>query len=128
MKKILMCLMLAGLLTGWAVAQDNATDAKGKDSVRTITGCLAKGDSSDEFQLNAADGSTWEMKANNSVDLAAHVGHQVRVTGAVDNSTMHNLKEDSKDVAKDTGMKKNNAEHGHLKATDVQMVSDSCTK
>jgi hypothetical protein len=127
MKKLLMLSVFVGLLSAWALAQDNAAD-KSKDSVRTITGCLAKGDSADEFQLNGTDGSTWEMKSNSAVDLAAHVGHQVRVTGAVSGSTMHNLKEDTKDVAKDSGIKKDNAEHGHLKPTDVQMVSDSCTK
>jgi len=39
---------------------------------------------------------------------------------------MHNMKEDAKDVAKDSGMKNNNTEHGHLKVTDVRRVSDSC--
>jgi hypothetical protein len=32
----------------------------------------------------------------------------------------------AKDAAKDTGMKKDNTEHGHLKITAVQMVSESC--
>jgi|SRR5581483_3770199 len=128
MKKLCICLLFAGLVSTWAFAQDTASDSKSKDDVRSITGCLAKGDSANEYQLNAADGSTWELKSSSAVDLSAHVGHEVRVTGAVSNSTMHNLKEDSKDVAKDSGMKKNNAEHGHLKATDVQMVSDSCSK
>jgi|SRR5437588_8934694 len=128
MKNLLLLLMLTGLMSAWAVAQDASSDSKSKDEVRSITGCLAKGDSANEFQLTAADGSTWELKGNNAVDLAAHVGHEVRITGAVSNAAMHNMKEDSKDVAKDAGMKKNNAEHGHLKATDVQMVSDSCSK
>jgi hypothetical protein len=111
-----------------SLAQDNSTSSKSKDEVRTLTGCLAKGDSADEFTLKTADGSTWEMHSNSSVDLASHVGHEVRVTGAVSNSKLHNLKEDTKDTAADTGVKKDNAEHGHLKPTDVQMVSDSCSK
>ena len=128
MKKLLLCVLLAGLMSAWAVAQDTSADSKSKSEVRSLTGCLAKGDSADEFVLTASDGSTWEMHNNSAVDLASHVGHQVTVTGAVSNSTMHNLKEDTKDVAKDTGVKKGNAEHGHLKPTQVQMVSDSCTK
>ena len=48
------------------------------------------------------------------------------MTGAVMNAKMHNLKEDAKDAAKDSGIKKNDAEHGHLKPTDVQMVGDTC--
>ena len=128
MKKILLCMFLIALLGAWALAQDSSSDSKSKSEARSITGCLAKGDSANEFVLTANDGSTWEMHANNTVDLASHVGHEVTVTGAVSNSTMHNLKEDTKDVAKDTGVKKNNAEHGHLKPTGVQMVSDTCTK
>ena len=37
-----------------------------------------------------------------------------------------NMKEDTKDMAQDAGLKKDNHEHGHLKITDVKMVSDSC--
>jgi hypothetical protein len=40
---------------------------------------------------------------------------------------MHNLKEDTKDAAHDTGVKKSNNEHGHMKVTDVQMVNNSCS-
>jgi hypothetical protein len=39
---------------------------------------------------------------------------------------MHNLKEDAKDAAHDAHMKKSDSEHGHMKITDVQMVSESC--
>ena len=34
----------------------------------------------------------------------------------------------AKDAAKDSGMKKDNTEHGHLKVTDLKMVSDSCNR
>jgi hypothetical protein len=39
---------------------------------------------------------------------------------------MHNMKEDAKEAAKDSGMKKSDTEHGHLTITDVKMVSESC--
>jgi hypothetical protein len=99
--------------------------AKEKADVRDVTGCLAKGDSAKEFMLTGDDGSTWEVKSS-KVALAEHVGHTVTATGVVSNATAHNLKEDAKDAAKDSGMKKSNTEHGHLKVTDVKMVSDSC--
>jgi hypothetical protein len=54
------------------------------------------------------------------------VGHKVAATGVVSNATMHNLKEDAKDAAHDSHMKKGDSEHGHMKITDVQMVSESC--
>ena len=99
--------------------------AKSKSDIRTITGCLSKGDSAKEFLLTGNDGSTWEVRSS-KVPLASHVGHTVSATGVVSNATMHNMKEDTKDMAKDSGMKKSNAEHGHMKVTDLKMVSESC--
>jgi hypothetical protein len=123
MNKLILCLVLACTASVWVMAQDS--DAKGKSDTRTITGCLAQGDNAKEFKLTAEDGSTWEVKSSN-LSLAEHVGHTVTATGVVSNATAHNMKEDTKDMAHDTGMKKDNREHGHLKVTDVQMVSESC--
>lgn len=129
LNRLLMCLILAGLTASWAAAQDQTGDSKSKSDVRTVTGCLTKGDSADEFLLTGNDGSTWEVRNSKSgVDLASHVGHTISATGVVADTTAHNLKEDAKDAAKDTGMKKNNSEHGHLKVTDVQVVSESCSQ
>jgi hypothetical protein len=107
------------------MAQD--TDAKGKEGTRTVTGCLQKTSHAHEFLLKANDGSSWNVKSD-TVALADHVGHTVTATGVVKNSTAHNLKEDTKDMAHDTGMKKSNNEHGHMTVTDVQMVSTSCSQ
>ena len=129
MNRLLMGLAIATLVVSGAMAQDrDDANAKSKSEVRTVTGCLTQGDSADEFVLTATDGSTWEMHGNSSVKLADYVNQQVSVTGAVSNKTAHNLKEDAKDAAADTGMKKSNNEHGHLKVTDVSKVSDSCQK
>jgi hypothetical protein len=114
--KLVLCVILAACTFGFA---------KEKADVRDVTGCLAKGDSAKEFVLTGNDGSTWEVRSSN-VDLAEHVGHTVTATGVVSNATMHNMKEDAKDAAKDSGMKKDNSEHGHLKVTAVKMVSESC--
>ena len=124
----LLCLIIVGLAATWAVAQYDNTDSKSKSEVRTITGCLTKGDSAKEFLLTGNDGSTWEVRDNGSANLASHVGHTISAKGVVAHSKMHNMKEDAKDTAKDSGMKKDNSEHGHLKVTDVTMVSDSCQK
>lgn len=115
-----LCLILVAFAVSWGHAQE-----KSKSDVRTITGCLTKGDSASEFNLTGDDGSTWEVRSG-AVDLARHVGHTVTATGVVSNSGMHNMKEDTKDMAKDSGMKKNNSEHGHLKITDLKMVSETC--
>ena len=128
MKKLFLLLLALCVMSALVVAQDDASGSKSKNDVRSITGCLSKGDSASEFLLTADDGSTWELHNDSAVDLTPHVGHQVKITGAVTNAKMHNLKEDAKDAAKDTGMKKSDTEHGHLKPTDVQMVSDTCRK
>jgi hypothetical protein len=122
--RLLLCVVFAGLTSAWALAQD--TDAKSKGDVRSITGCLSKGDSANEYLLTGTDGSTWEVHANSSVNLAHHVGHTIEAKGVVTNAKMHDMKEDAKDAAQDSGMKKNNTEHGHLKVTDVRMVGESC--
>ena len=124
--KLMLCALFVMLATYVVLAQDSASD-KSKADTRTVTGCLTKGDSADEFLLTGNDGSTWEVRSS-TVGLADHVGHTVSATGVISNSTMHNLKEDAKDAASDAHLKKESAEHGHMKITDVQMVSDSCTK
>ena len=126
LSRLLFCVVLAGLTTAWAIAQDSDTDSKSKGEVRSVTGCLTKGPSANEFLLTASDGSSWEVHNNNAIDLTSHLGHTIKVKGVVSHSKMHNMKEDAKEVAKDTGMKNNSTEHGHLKVTDVRMVSDSC--
>lgn len=129
MKKFILCLLLAAFTTAWAVAQDNddANKTNSKSNVRTVTGCLTKGDSAHEFQLTGNDGSTWEVRSD-KVTLADHVGQQVSATGVVSHSKLHNLKEDSKEAAKDTGVKKSDREHGHMTITDLQTVSNSCAR
>jgi hypothetical protein len=121
---------LAGVIllgfAGCAFAQD-----KPKSKVRTVTGCLQKAQGADEYLLIGRNGSTWEVHSkdsdDNRVSLSDHVGHTVTAVGVVSHSTMHNLKEDAKTTATDTGVKKDNTEHGHLVITSLKMVSDSCS-
>ena len=125
---LLLCLVFAGLSTGWAMAQDSDTNAH-KDAVRTVSGCLTKSGSGDEYLLSGNDGSTWELHAkSSSVDLAGNVNHTVEAKGVVKHEKMHNMKEDSKNMASDAGVDKNRAEHGHLTVTDLHSISDSCQK
>ena len=123
---------LAGLilLSGCAVsafAQD-----KPKSKVRTITGCLTKAEGGDEYLLTGRNGTTWEVHSKDSsgsqVSLSDHVGHTVTATGVVSHSKLHNLKEDAKETAKDTGAMKEDKEHGHLTVTSIRMVSESCNR
>ena len=123
--RLLLCVVVLGLTSAWALAQDD-TSNKSKGEVRNVTGCLTKSGSGNEYLLTATDGSTWEIHENNSVDLASHVNQTVDLRGVVSHEKMHNMKEDAKDMASDTGATKPKAEHGHLKPTNLHKVSDSC--
>jgi hypothetical protein len=125
MKSLLLYLFVAVLGTTLTLAKD--ANAKTKAKTRTITGCLTKGDSPDEYLLTGKNGSTWEVRSDR-VALADHLGHEVAATGVVSHAKLHNLKEDAKDTAKDTGVKKGNKEHGHLTITKLRMTSDSCRR
>ena len=50
------------------------------------------------------------------------------VTGKVRTADLHEAKEKVKDEMKEHGMDKDSTEHGHLKVTNISMVSDSCKK
>jgi len=107
----------------YSFSQDTAASSQDKSAeVRTITGCLSAGEKAGEYNLLANDGSTWEIRSK-TVKLAPHVGHTVTVTGKVWHPDMHGAKEKTKDA-----VDPNAKEHGHLGATDVSMVSDSCKK
>jgi hypothetical protein len=123
--RLLLCGVLIALCTSWVLAQDASSQSGSKSKLRTVTGCLSKGDSANEFLLTANDGSTWEVRSD-KVTLAGHVGHTITATGVVSHAKAHNLKEDAKQGAADTGATKQGAEHGHMTITDVRMVSDSC--
>ena len=112
-------------VTSVSLAQDTTSSGKSKTQVRTITGCLAQGSSSNSYVLNGNDGSTWDLKSD-KVALADHVGHTVTAKGTVSNITMHNMKEEAKDAAASAGMKKTNDEHGDLDVASLKMVSKSC--
>ena len=113
---LLLCVVLSFCTFGFA---------KDKGDGRDITGCLMKGDSAGEFLLKGTDGSTWEVRST-KVGLAEHMGHTVTATGVVSNAKLHNMKEDTQEAVKDSGITEKNKEHGHMKITDLKMVSDSC--
>jgi hypothetical protein len=121
---IIVLFMLASA-AGLATAQDTTKTTHKK--TRTLTGCLQKGDDANEYNLTTTKGGTWEIKSD-SVKLGEHVGHTVTITGVVSNATAHGMKEDTKQEMKEHGMDKNATEHGHLTATALTMVSDSCQR
>jgi hypothetical protein len=109
---LLVCVSL--LLMG--AAQDT-TDTSPK--TRTVTGCLQTGDHPNEYHL-IAESAKWDLKSD-KVRLADHVGHKVKVDGAVSNAALHKMKEDIKGE-----LDKTPTETGDLTVTNLEMVSGSC--
>ena len=117
--------LLAVLVLALAPAFARSSNAQEEDKsakTRSVTGCLSPGDSANEFKLTQDDGSTWEIQSK-AVKLSPHVGHTVTITGKVWHPDMHGAKEKAKEAV-DSSAK----EHGHLNATNVTMVSESCKK
>ena len=123
--RLLLCVVVAGFTSLWALAQDD-TGTNSKGEVRNITGCLTKSGGGNEYLLTSNDGSTWEIHESDSVNLASHVNQTVSVRGVVSHAREHNMKEDAKGMARDSGATKQKAEHGHLKPTEIEKISNSC--
>jgi hypothetical protein len=115
-------LFVASSVTLYAQDEQKTTHKK----VRTLSGCLQKGDSDKEYKLTDAKGNNWEIKSD-AVALGEHVGHSVKVTGVVANTAAHGAKEDAKEKAAEHGVG-DSAEHGHMTVTGLKMVSESCSK
>jgi hypothetical protein len=115
-------LIASGLVLAPMFAAQTAPGQDKSADVRSITGCLSKGDDAKEFKITGEDGSTWEVTSA-TVKLSPHLGHTVTVSGKVWHPDMHGAKEKAKETV-DADAK----EHGHLKVTKVEMVSESCKK
>jgi len=114
--------------------QDNTKQAatqekqehKSTSHIKTVTGCLQKGDEAGEFSITGEDGKTWELSSK-SVKLDEHVGHQVTVTGSAHRESKAEEKAEEK---KEGQMEKavGKEEYGDLRVTDLKMVSETCNK
>jgi hypothetical protein len=111
---LLAAALLAGVslaLTAPAAAQETETAAapQAQTQALTVSGCLAKSDEGG-FHLTAESGHFLLTAASEEVNLAAHDGHQVEVTGtpgAVD-------PEAGEDAPRP------------LKVTAIKMLAESC--
>ena len=115
-------LILAGSVLGVALmcapmgAQNKETantNATNKDTIMNVTGCLAQGDSKNAFMIKDDSGKTFGLRAETGVDLKAHLGHKVTITG-----TPMKTKEKVK-----AGQPE---ESERLRVSNLSMVSTSC--
>ncbi len=108
------------LVLGFYVTPAGFAHAKSAGQKATVTGCLQKGDEPDEFSIAGEDGKTYGLRSS-AVDLSKHLGHKVTVTG--------NLKAESYEKEKgerEEHEKKEAAEAGDIRVTNLKTVSDSC--
>ena len=122
MNRLARFLILAALsfVLGFYVTPVGFAQAKSAGGKTTVTGCLQKGDEPDEFSITGEDGKTYGLRSS-AVDLSKHLGHKVTVTG--------NLKLESYEKEKgerEEHEKKEAAEAGDIRVTNLKMVSDSC--
>jgi hypothetical protein len=103
-----------------------ANTARPKHAEITVTGCLQKGDSADEFAITGENDKTWELRSG-TVKLAEHVGHTVTITGVRHHETKTEEAKEQKTEKKES-KEAEAKEAGDLGVASLKMVSDSCKK
>ena len=83
LNRLLRCFILAGLTVSMAVAQEGNSDSKSKSDLRTVSGCLTKGDRADEFMRTGNDGRTW-CPINNGAPALFRSNHPVTTPSFMD--------------------------------------------
>jgi trans-2-enoyl-CoA reductase len=134
MRYMLHTLLATAVALTLALAQPAAAtqQKKGKSaSSRTLTGCLAKGTEANTYVLNNIENGPKTVEiigAPSGIDLNAHVGHKVTITGAtVGEKAAANAEAKAADKKKPTQkeIKEEAGEH-HMRITSLKMVSTSC--
>jgi hypothetical protein len=97
--------------------------AKEQFKVVQITGCLVKGDEPGEVWLAQSDGMIYGLEGGGKIDLNAHLGQKVMVTGSVQS--------EAKEVAGEEAQKENKAgkrESADFRVRMLRTISKSCTR
>ncbi len=122
MKAILVSGLLgATLFLSPANAQQRQTQQKTEGASMTVTGCLAQGDERNEYSIKDASGKTYGLQAGSDVNLKAHLGHRVTITGTPMKESEKSEQRESRE-SKDASTR----ESGHLRVESLTMVSTSC--
>src|SRR6266404_8802710 len=95
------------------VAPAGAQEKKAEGSTVNVTGCLAQGDEKNEYSIKDAEGKTYGLKAGSELNLKAHLGHKVTITGTP-------IEEKKKVKAGKV------EESEHLRVSTFSMVSTTC--
>lgn len=103
--------------------QVSAKGDKGTAKGETVTGCLQKGTGTNDFQLKAEDGKTYDVKPAKGVALSEHVGHKVELTGKMMGAS---AKKGTETTGTETSAGAAANEGGTIRATAVKHLSDTC--
>jgi hypothetical protein len=95
---------------------------KGSSKAVRITGCLVKGDEPGEVWLAQKDGKIYGLEGR-EIDLNAHLGHRVIVTGYV---LPEGKEEAGEDAQKET--RTSNGESADFRVRTLKVISKSCTR
>jgi hypothetical protein len=102
-------------ITFVAWSQSNRSQ-EGKGETVTITGCLAKGESANEFAITQ-NGKKYGVKST-KVKLAEHLGHEVTVIGKI---TREPGEDEEGERAEEGG-----GEYADVQVMSLKMISTSC--
>jgi hypothetical protein len=107
-------------LLGVYVTPTTSAQQKSASGKTTVTGCLQKGDESGEYSITGQDGKTYGLRSK-AVNLSEHLGHKVTVTGTLKAESAEKEKGEAEEHEK-----KEAAEAGDVRVTNLKMVSDKC--
>ena len=113
MKAKMLAASAIGAVLLWATPA-GAQDRKSEGSSMTVTGCLAQGEQSNEYSIKDNSEKTYGLRAGSDVNLKAHLGHKVTITG----TPTGEKKEAAKTVKTE--------ESEHLQVSNLAMVSTTC--
>jgi len=127
------------VMCSFAVTASAEATKKGPGMTKTLTGCLQKGAEAGTYTLTnvtggpAATNKEWHlMDAPAALNLDAHVGHKVEITGGVvgvgaATKTEHKTTTTSSDAKVET-TKEMKTEHmmRHLKVTSMKHIAATC--
>src|SRR5260221_13091890 len=113
MKARMLAASAIGAALLWA-APAGAQEKKAEGSTVNVTACLAEADEKHEFYIKDADGKTYGLKAGSELNLKAHLGHKLTITGTPI--------EEKKEKVKAGKVE----ESEHLRVSNFSMVSTTC--
>ena len=118
MSSKLLAIVIGAAIIVAAGAWTGAHAAGAKGSAGKYTGCLAKGDGSNEFKLTNVDGGSGEYELIGGKDLKDHVGHKIEVTGKT-LSAKHAAKAEKSEA-------KEESSHQHLRVSSMRHIAATC--